>query len=214
MLDEILKRIDQRLEALGLPESRAATMAGLSNSAIRDIRRRVAAGETNKSVSTGTLIALAPVLETTASWLLEGSGDEDAIEEDATKAKVTDVPLIAWVSAGQACFQEGIDNFDDFPVVSVYDLPKGNWIALHVDGVSMNRISPPGSIILVNMDDKDLVPNAYYVIMDEEGNVTYKRYRPKEKPPFQPFSTQDIKPPKLYGSITIIGRVRRTITDM
>jgi len=210
MLDEILNRIDQRLEALGLSESRAATMAGLSNSAIRGIRRAVREGNLDHGVSTKTLAALAPVLETTISWLAEGMGSDG---EDL-EVNRTDVPLISSVSAGQPFFQEGIDDFSDFPTIAVYDLPKGEWVALRVDGLSMSKISPPDSIILVNMADKELITNAYYIIMDEAGQVTYKRYRPGEKPPFQPFSYQDIKPPALQGNITIIGRVRRTITDM
>jgi len=125
-----------------------------------------------------------------------------------------DVPLISWVSAGQPFFQEGITDFSDFPTIAAYDLPKGEWIALRVDGQSMNKISPHDSIILVNMADRELIANAYYIIMDETGQVTYKRFRPHEKPPFQPFSYQEIKPPALQGDIAIIGRVRRTITDM
>jgi len=148
-------------------------------------------------------------------WLLTGKGNMRAKGEDASEnPEVTHVPLISSVSAGQPFFQEGIDDFSDFPTIAAYDLPKGNWIALRVDGLSMNRISPPDSIILVNMADKELITNACYIIMDEEGQVTYKRYCPHERPQFQPFSYQAIKPPALQGAITIIGRVRRTIIDM
>jgi len=148
-------------------------------------------------------------------WLLTGKGNMKLGGEDGDESPdITHVPLISSVSAGQPFFQEGIDDVSDFPTIAVYDLPKGEWVALRVDGLSMSKISPPDSIILVNMADKELITNAYYIIMDEEGQVTYKRYRPHEKPPFQPFSYQDIKPPALQGDITIIGRVRRTIIDM
>jgi len=209
-MQEILHRIQKRLKKLGLSESRASIMAGLSDSAIRNIRRAVEDGKT-QGVSINTLFALASVLKTNVSWLAEGVGKE---EGEAIEADITHVPLISSVSAGQPFFQEGIDNFSDFPTIAAYDLPKGEWIALRVDGLSMSKISPPDSIILVNMADKELITNAYYIIMDEMGQVTYKRYRPGERPPFQPFSYQDIKPPALHGDITIIGRVRRTITDM
>jgi len=135
-------------------------------------------------------------------------------EDSSENPEATHVPLISSVSAGQPFFQEGIDDFSDFPTIAAYDLPKGEWIALRVDGLSMNRIRPPDSIILVNMADKALITNACYIIMDEEGQVTYKRYRPHEKPQFQPFSYQAINPPALQGDITIIGRVRRSIMDM
>jgi len=206
---EIGRRIQMARKAAGFVSAvQAAEALGVNY-------RTYAGHENGNRNSINALPFYSKRFKVSVDWLLTGEGDMPLGEgEHKSNTGVTDVPLIAWVSAGQACFQEGIDNFDDFPTVQVSGLPKGKWIALHVDGQSMNKISPHNSIILVNMEDKDLVPNAYYVIMDEEGNVTYKRYRPKERPPFQPFSTQDIKPPKLYGSITIIGRVRRTITDM
>ena len=73
---EILNRIDRRLEAVGLNESSAPVKVGLSKDAIRNIRRAVKAGDESKGVSTNTLFALAPVLETTVSWLVEEVGPE------------------------------------------------------------------------------------------------------------------------------------------
>lgn len=75
-MKEILNRIDRRLEALGLNESSAPVKAGLSKDAIRNIRRAVKIGDESKGVSTNTLFALAPILETTVSWLVEGTGPE------------------------------------------------------------------------------------------------------------------------------------------
>lgn len=67
-----MKRIDERLEAMGLKESKAAKMAGLSDSAIRNIRRAVNDGKDTQGVSILTLEKLAPVLDTTPGWLLDG----------------------------------------------------------------------------------------------------------------------------------------------
>jgi transcriptional regulator with XRE-family HTH domain len=72
MLKEILQRIESRLEALDLTEAGAAKAAGLSDSAIRNIRRAVADGQEERGVSTSTLLRLAPILQTSASWLIEG----------------------------------------------------------------------------------------------------------------------------------------------
>lgn len=72
MLRDVLKRIDERLEAMGLKESKAAKMAGLSDSAIRNIRRAVNDGKDTQGVSILTLEKLAPVLDTTPGWLLDG----------------------------------------------------------------------------------------------------------------------------------------------
>ena len=65
----------------------------------------------------------------------------------------------------------------------------------------MNKISPPDSIIFVNLRDKRLVTNGCYVISDETGRATYKRWRPNDNPPFQPASYLDIPPPELEGAI-------------
>ncbi|TDQ63601.1 SOS-response transcriptional repressor LexA [Maritalea mobilis] len=123
------------------------------------------------------------------------------------------VPLVSWVSAGQMSEQSPVVNFDEYPPIETAGLHKGNWIALRVTGDSMNKISPPDSIIFVDLDDRNLVPNALYVISDEEGHATYKRYRPSESPPFQPASYHEVGPPCIKGAAKVIGRVRRSVID-
>src|SRR5271165_6718243 len=75
-LAEILERIEQRLAALGLSADTASKLAGKPD-AIRNIRRAMKGG-TRQGVQTATLDALAPVLQTTAEWLLAGTDDEPA----------------------------------------------------------------------------------------------------------------------------------------
>ncbi|MFK0691760.1 helix-turn-helix transcriptional regulator [Mesorhizobium sp. IMUNJ 23033] len=125
-----------------------------------------------------------------------------------------DVPIVSWISAGELGSQDSVVNLSDYPTIPAADLEQGEWIALRVDGPSMNKISPPDSIIFVNLRDKRLVTNGCYVISDESGRATYKRYRPNDKPPFQPASYMEIPPPELEGAITIIGRVKRSMIDM
>lgn len=211
MLDRILARIDKRLDAVGIKESRASLLAGLSNSAIRNMRRKVRRGDVNRGVETRTLAALAPVLRTNVAWLTDGTGNE---EGDAVELVRNDVPLISWISAGEMTDQDCVTDTSVFPVVTTYNLPEGEWIALRVDGTSMNKISPPDSIIFVNTHDRRLVVNGCYVIADETGRATYKRYRPSETPPWQPASYDEIEPLKLEGAIRVIGRVRRSVIDM
>lgn len=75
MLEKVLERIQQRLEIVGLSESAAAKRAGLSADAIRNMRREVERGNTERGASIRTLSKLAPVLETTAEYLLSGIGE-------------------------------------------------------------------------------------------------------------------------------------------
>jgi SOS-response transcriptional repressor LexA len=145
-------------------------------------------------------------------WLQFGIGEPG--DDDGDLVMVQDVPRISWVSAGQLLEPMPVERLADYPTQPAVDLPNGQWVALQVDGDSMNKISPPGSIIFVNLRDKRLVPNACYVVADESGAATYKRYRPNEEPPFQPASFEDIAPPTFQGAVQIIGRVRRSVIEM
>lgn len=124
-----------------------------------------------------------------------------------------EIPLISWVSAGQMLRDDGQQDIIGYMEMSDLD-PKGQWIALRVEGDSMDRISPPGSIIFVDLNDKALVPNGCYVIADGDNHVTYKRFRANPMR-FEPVSTnlslQTIYPDQ---EPAIIGRVRRSLIDM
>lgn len=127
-------------------------------------------------------------------------------------------PLLSWVSAG-ALVKPDVTVIDLSHVkwVAAIGLKPGDWIALRVEGDSMDRISPPDSIIFVNLKDRRLVPNACYVIEDvETGGTTYKRYRP-DPDRWEPVS-QNKKHKALIldegRSPRIIGRVKRTVLDL
>lgn len=82
MLKDILARIQQRLEATNQSAAAASAKAGLSKDAIRNIERAVEQ-EKEAGASTQTLLKLAPVLGTTASWLIEGNGPEERKSPEA-----------------------------------------------------------------------------------------------------------------------------------
>lgn len=125
-------------------------------------------------------------------------------------------PLISWVSAGALAVPDYVpEAFDEVPLVYDSDLdPNGDWIALRVDGRSMDKISPHDSIIFVNLNEKTLIPNACYIIGDGNGGATYKRYRPPNI--FEAVSTKS----EQYPTITfesdpwVIGRVRKTVLNL
>lgn len=206
MLVDILQRIDRRLAAVGLSESRAATLAGLSDSAIRDMRRAVKRGRVKGGASTRTLAALAPVLKTNPAWLLDGVG-----VEDGEPSPLTPVRLISWVSAGALRQPDvSIEDADDLPIIMEPGLPPGDWIALRVDGDSMNLVSAHNSIIFVNRKDRRLIPGEYYVIGDGEGWATYKRYRPPNT--WEPNSSNPVHQPFTpKNEPEIIGRVWKSV---
>lgn len=154
-------------------------------------------------------IPIARKLKVSLDWWLAGIGS-------ATSADDADiVPILGWVSAGDM-LRDDVSQ-DALGSIRVAELPAGDWIALRVTGDSMDRISPPGSVILVNRKDKNLVPNACYVIDDGAGNATYKRYRP-DPVRFEPVSVNPVHEPIFMEGPdnlpTIIGRVCRSIIDM
>jgi len=139
--------------------------------------------------------------------------DENFSPEDTSS--IVTAPLISWVSAGQLETPDysGFDADTERRAAAGLD-PKGNWIALKVNGDSMDRISPPDSIVFVNLKDRRLVPNACYVIQDTDGGSTYKRYRPGR---WEAVSTNKKHKPYLVKGDrgpAVIGRVKRTVLDL
>jgi phage repressor protein C with HTH and peptisase S24 domain len=161
-------------------------------------------------------MGLARGLDTTEEWLLHARGAKEGSQIASASSSTLDVPLISWVSAGNLSAPDAINDIRDAPRVSFPDLDSGgDWIALRVDGDSMDRISPPDSIIAVNLKDKRLVANACYVIADDAGGATYKRYRPPGE--WAPVSTNPEHQPMRHRAGQgphIIGRVRKSILSM
>lgn len=190
-------RIGKARAAKGMTQQQLAAAVGISDSQLG----RFDTGEREPRV--GELMRIGEVLGVPWQSLIE---DHVAPERFA--------PLISWVSAGQLMTPDNPVDLEGGKQIPLGDLGPGEWIALRVDGDSMDRISPPDSVILVNMADRKLVPNACYVIVTEEGEATYKRYR-GNPPRFAPVSTNvdhdDIYP---EGAVRVLGRVRRSLIDM
>ncbi len=65
--------------------------------------------------------------------MLEGSGNSESMS----------VPLVSWVNAGTFQVADQVMRDDDFKTLTIAGLPHGDWIALQVEGDSMDRIFPP-----------------------------------------------------------------------
>lgn len=145
-------------------------------------------------------------------WLKRGIGAGPGESDGQVIEHIIDVPLLGQISAG-------VLRLDDFSgqhkgTITVGPLPPGDWLALEVDGDSMDRISPEKSIIILNRRDKRLVPNGCYVIADEDGSATYKRYRPNPDR-FEPVSTNPEHEPIFPDQMPpVVGRVHMSILRM
>lgn len=127
------------------------------------------------------------------------------------------VPVLSLVSASGFVSSDHVAELEDAPREPAPGLsPQGRWVAFRVEGDSMDRISPPGSVIFVNLNDKRLVPNACYIVADENNAATYKRYRP-DPDRWEPVSTNPKHQP-LFPSPgnapEIIGRVCKSLIDL
>lgn len=186
-------------EALDLTQAQLAEMAGTSQPQIK----RLESGE--RELTRSWAERLAPHLKTTALQIMF----PDVLSPPSTARRV---PLLSTISAGVMMRDDLVDEAKR--ILTLTDLPPGDWFALEVDGDSMDRISPPGSVILVNRRDKRLVPNACYVIENQYGEATYKRFRP-DPTRFEPVSTND-KHEAIFpdNDVPVIGRVKRSMIDM
>lgn len=156
--------------------------------------------------------AYARAFNVSLNWLNFGLGapDDEFAEEPPLAISV---PLISWVSAGALTQPEYVpDGFDEVPHVYAPDLdPNGDWIALRVDGRSMDKISPHDSIIFVNRNERVLVPNACYIVADGQGGATYKRFRPPNVLEAVTTKPEDYPTIHFEQEPDVIGRVRKTV---
>lgn len=201
----LAERIRQRLEDLGL----SAREVSMRTTGKPEFLRPVLRGAQPRA---DNLEKLAEVLGVSVQWLLTGEGNITSPGGLLPQPKLR-VPLISWVSAGVMAFPDVSEEIQGWVEEAGLD-PNGDWIALRVVGDSMDRISPPESIIFVDRKDQVLVPNACYVISNGDGEATYKRFRPNPMR-FEPVSVnpnhETIYPTR---EPLIVGRVKKSVLDM
>ena len=137
-LEDIVARIESRLKGVGL-SAHAASLAARRPDAIRNLKRAVK-NHDRRGITTETLVALAPVLKTTASWLLEGIGEQ--IPGNL-------IPVVGRIGAGAEIQPE----FEQVPPEGLYEIEvpfpiPAEAIALQVEGDSMWPRYDPGDVII------------------------------------------------------------------
>lgn len=144
-LEDILTRIESRLGALGL-SAHAASLAAKRPDAIRNLKRAVRGGD-RRGITTETLIALAPVLKTSAAWLLEGVGDPTPANR---------VRVAGRIGAGAEILPE----FEQIPPEGLYEIEvpfpiPSDAVAFQVEGDSMWPRYDPGDVIICGREGAD-----------------------------------------------------------
>lgn len=180
--------------------------AGMSRELSKVLRRNIDRAAVNKMASGERAVA----------------ADEMLAMETISKISIPSayssmqVPVLEWVQAGKLAEPRSQIPAEDVPLLAFADLGKGEFFGLTVKGSSMDRISPEGSIIIVNRQDKTLVNGRCYVF-SVRGETTYKRWHGGSTPYLAPYSTDPIHQPIMVGKkkdLEVIGRVKRTVLDL
>ena len=118
------------------------------------------------------------------------------------QAGLVHAPLISWVQAGKAreSWERPLDEAETVPV----PYHRNSLVCLRVEGNSMNREAPPGSIIAVDYQDIDPIDGKYYVAVID-GEATFKRFR--AKPPRLEPDSHESGHEGYYKDFRIVGRV-------
>ena len=144
-LKDVLDRVESRLRALNM-SAHAASMAAKKPDAVRNLRRAVQNGE-RRGITTDTLSALAPVLKTTASWLMEGTTEAPSSSS---------LRIVGRIGAGAEILPE----YEQLPPEGLYDLDVAlplspDTIAFVVEGDSMWPRYNAGDVVVCSDAEHD-----------------------------------------------------------
>jgi SOS-response transcriptional repressor LexA len=163
------------------------------------------------------LVALSERFHDTPPGLAGIQGRELPPPPSRRAREIVRVPLLDKVAAGKLKSPTSQIPVEDVPLLAFADLGRGEFFALSVEGDSMDRISPEGSIIVVNQVDRTLISGKPYVF-SVRGAATFKLWRP-DPPRLAPFSTNPMHEPifvksKAEAEKLVVGRVKRTVLDL
>lgn len=142
--------------------------------------------------------------------LLSAKGDT---ELSPTMRPIQTVPVISWVQAGEMAELSDPYAVGDAERWVTLDDSRETLIALEVRGTSINRVVPPGGVIIVDYADTDLVAGKLYAFRNGDNEGTVKRFK-QDPDRFEPDSTEPHETIFMGPSIHIIGRVRRAVSDL
>jgi SOS-response transcriptional repressor LexA len=122
------------------------------------------------------------------------------------------IPIIGLVSAG--AWREAIEHARGW-MPSPSKALSEDAFAVEVEGDSMDLIAKEGEAIIIDPRDKELRAGRYYIIRNEEGETTFKRYM--ENPArFEPCSSNPAHKEIVLGreSFSVVGRAVKKVADL
>lgn len=210
-LSALGRRLIGAREERGISQSELARRLQVTRSAVAQWE----SGTTGPSME--NLREAALELRVSFDWLATGRGQKTTEPVVATPSlsKIQHIPLLSWVSAGKLTEAGAQIPLQDARILTFSSLGRGDFFALQVAGDSMDRLSPDGSIIVINRADRQLIAGKAYVF-SQRGEATYKLWEP-EPPHLAPYSTNPAHKPIFVvrkRDLEVVGRVRRTVLDL
>lgn len=195
-------RLREAVEGDGRSWAKLSQAAGQSPTYARDMLSPTPAKQATTPKIT-TFMEFCRILGVDAWEILTGERHDEAR-----------APIISWVSAGQLHEAVDLSAAHEGHTIPVGGLGNGEYFGLTVSGDSMNRVSPEGSIIIVDANDRELQAGQPY-IFSIRGEATYKRWQPSP-PRLEPDSWLPHDTIFLDGTnaMFVVGRVRRTMLDL
>ena len=171
------------LEAVG-----SAMPADLTSSTIAKLE----AGR--MALSADYILQLADVFQVEPGDVIAGGG-----------TPVRMLPVIGQVSAG--AWMEAVNESDARIPVPAH-LTGAKLFALYPEGDSMDRVVAPGGYIVVDPDDRELQNGKLYVLMNQHGETTFKKFSTQPLA-LLPCSSNDNHAPIPLGQepFSVVGRV-------
>lgn len=120
------------------------------------------------------------------------------------------VPIIGLIAAGN--WSDAISQPLGFTWT---DRGGKSSFALQVDGDSMDQIAPPGALIIIDPDDRDLLDGKAYAVMNDMGETTFKTFR-VDPARLEPASSNKTHCTIVLGrdGFRIIGRAVKIVADL
>ncbi len=205
--EDLRQRIRSRLAELRISAIEAAQQTpGLERNFIRDFLE-------NKKQSFSA--AKQPLVARALHWTVAELQGPPSRRSGSTAPKLVMVPLLDRVTAGKLKSPSSQIPVEDVPLLAFADLGAGEFFALTIEGDSMDRYSPDGSIIIVNKADRALLNGRCYVF-SLKGETTYKMWQSGDNPHLAPYSTNPINKPIFFRprDLEVIGRVKRSFLDL
>lgn len=184
-------RIAEERKAKGLSTLELSLMIEASPGTVNRLENRKAA------LSVDYMLAIAKALNIPAERLLPSP----------TLVTSRALPILGRVACGN--WREAISEAERFKdVEDDPDIGGPNAFVLEPEGDSMDMIMEDARWIVVDPDQPDLIDGKFYVIMNMDGETTFKRFR-ADPARLEPSSSNPDHKPILVGRepFTVIGRV-------